>query len=73
MATQHAPYRGTGIGGGVVFVKGGACSKCKVGHRGQNNLNAALRHIVLTGVKETTIFSRYPTLLRFVITGDVDF
>ena len=35
-----------------------------------NNLNAALRHIVYTKV-ETTIFSRYPTLLLLVITGQV--
>jgi len=38
-----------------------------------NNLDAALRHIVLTGSDTTTLFSRGPTVLYFVITGDVDF
>jgi hypothetical protein len=63
-----------GIVGGVSVRRGGGCSKWKVGHRGQNNPDAALYHIVLTGLlKETMIFSCYPALLRFDITGDDDF
>jgi hypothetical protein len=37
-----------------------------------NDLDEALRHIAFTIKWRTTIFSRYPTLLHFVITGQVD-
>eukprot|EP00534_Pseudo-nitzschia_fraudulenta_P019749 CAMPEP_0201256638 /NCGR_PEP_ID=MMETSP0853-20130426/846_1 /ASSEMBLY_ACC=CAM_ASM_000640 /TAXON_ID=183588 /ORGANISM="Pseudo-nitzschia fraudulenta, Strain WWA7" /LENGTH=52 /DNA_ID=CAMNT_0047556941 /DNA_START=1 /DNA_END=156 /DNA_ORIENTATION=- len=36
-------------------------------------LDAALRHIAFAGAEGATIFSRYPSLLQFFITGVVDF
>ena len=63
----------------VVVVKGVTCSKCRVGHQDlEYILDAALRHksflLSSKGSKRgKLIFSRSPTVLYHVITGDIGF
>ena len=52
--------------------KRGACSKCTIGDQVWNmSLEPALRHGKTATEIATPIFSRSPTMLRNVITGDV--
>lgn len=58
-----------GYCGGVDFLERGTCSICRVRHRGGINLQRSSSPQLLA----QPIFSRSPTVLWLVITGDVDF